>query len=327
MKLKNGRNIIRTALACLAALSFGAPASAETFPEKPITLVVAWPAGGGHDIVGRLVAEHLGKRLPVSIVVSNVPGAAGSTGVRQVEQAAPDGYTVGVMGLHAIAQSYMNPNATPLSRIAPLALVEKGPAALSVRADSGIGSLAEFIEKAKAEPNAIINSNDGPGGFAFLSAMLIQKQFDIELTTVPYQGFAPSVAALVSGESMSSTVPVPLVADLHNGGQVKILGVAAAERHFFAPDVPTFTEAGYPFEFSDFVGLFLPVGVPEDRVALLEKALLEAMDDDAFKEAAGKVGLMLAPSGAADMAAFIQQQDDAVYPVLDGAGLVKANKR
>lgn len=303
------------------------PVAAQSWPDKQINLIVPWPAGGGQDRVGRLVAEYLGQQVPVPVVVSNSPGAAGSSGVRAIEEAAADGYTIGTMGLHVIAQSYINPNASGQERINPLVMVNADPAAISVRTDMGINTLEEFIAYAKANPGVIINGNDSPGGFSFLTVELMSKALGIELTKVPYQGFAPTVAALVAGEVQSASLPVPVVAELHRAGTIKILAVAAEERHFAAPDVPTFKELGYDFVFSDNVMIFGPVDMPEDVKGSLEKALMDAMATDAFKAAGATGGLILMPKGSADATARFRAMDEAVYPILLEAGLVQVRQK
>jgi tripartite-type tricarboxylate transporter receptor subunit TctC len=308
------------------ALSTG-PAMAETFPDKPINIVVAWPAGGGHDTVTRLVADYLAQELPVSIVVNNVPGAAGANGVRQVEEAAADGYTLGVMGLHATAQSYMNENATDLAKIEPLAVINIEPAALAVRTDTGIDSFEAFLEFTRTQPGAMVNGNDSPGGFSYLNAAFIENTFDIELTKVPYQGYAPTVAALVAGEVMSATLPVPMLADLHEAGTIKILGVAAEERHFRVPEVPTFAEMGHDYIVTDYVMVFGPAGIDAERRATLEAALLAAMSQDSFKERGKTMGLMLNPGGAEAAGALLRTMDDLIYPVMKDADLVTVRAR
>ncbi len=313
------------AAGALLAATAAAPQPAAAFPDEPITIVVGWPAGGAQDTVGRLVAEYLEAELPVSVVVTNVPGAAGANGVRDVEQAAPDGYTLGTKGVHAVAQSYMNPNATPLDAMDPLALVNIDPAAVSVHADTGIEDLESFIAYLRDNPGGLINGNDSPGGFSFLTAELMERALDIELTKVPYQGYAPTVSALVAQEVMSATLPVPMVADLHEAGDVNILAVAAEERHFRAPDVPTFTELGHDFVFADYVMIFGPVGLPEDVRDTLESALLAAMDSEDFRAAADGIGLILDPQGADGAAALMQATDAAVHPVLVEAGLVETD--
>lgn len=316
-----------TLLAAAAATAMSIGAASAEFPERPINLIVPWPAGGGQDVVGRLVAEHLDRQLPVSVVVSNTPGAAGATGVRAIEESAPDGYTIGTMGLHVIAQSYINPNATDLANIAPLVMVNTNPAAISVRADLGLETLEDFIAFASENPGEIINGNDSPGGFSFLTVELMEEELGIELTKVPYQGFAPTVSALVSGEIMSATLPVPVVADLHNAGEIVMLAVASDERHPAVPEVPTFLELGYDFVFSDNVMIFGPVGLPEDVQATLEGALLAAMATEEFITAGTAAGLTLQPLGSADAAATLAAMDDDVYPLLLEAGLVQVRQR
>lgn len=318
-------------LAALAAgLSTAAvvgDARAQAFPEQNVTLVVPWPAGGGQDVVGRLVAEYLDQELPTSVVVTNVPGAAGANGVREVEEAAKDGYTIGTMGVHVIAQSYINPNATDVNNIDPLVLVNTNPAAISVRADTGIESLGELVEYLKANPGALVNGNDSPGGFSFLTVELIEDTLGVEFTKVPYQGYAPTVAALVSGEVMSATLPVPVVAELHRQGDVRILAVAAEERNFAAPDVPTFKELGYDFVFADNVMIFGPTDLPGDVKQALETALLDAMASEGFKTAGATAGLTLNPLGSEAANAVFRGTDESIYPIMLDAGLVQVRRR
>ncbi|WP_157890313.1 Bug family tripartite tricarboxylate transporter substrate binding protein [Marinobacterium aestuarii] len=310
-----------------AQLGLAPLASADEFPAKPISVVVAWPAGGVHDTAARIVAEHLAKRLPTPVIVTNVTGAGGSTGVRHVEQADPDGYTLGLMGMHALSQNYMNPNATALSDLDPLAYLGPEPGSIQVSADSGIESLPQLIDTLKQEPGSIINGNDSPGGFSYVMAAMMESALDVKLTKVPYQGFAPTVAAILSGEVMSSTLPVPQLAEQHKSGQVKILGVAAEQRHFFAPDVPTFKEQGFDFIAGDYYIFYLPKKVPEERRSRLESALYETLLDPAFQQAAHKAGLILDPRNSVDTQAFLAQQDEKVYPILLSAGLVKARQK
>ena len=316
-----------TAAAFAGALSLGTGPAAAEYPEDNINLIVPWPAGGGQDTVGRLVGEHLDRQLPVSVVVSNTPGAAGATGVREIEESEPDGYTIGTLGLHVIAQTYINPNASELDNIDPLVMVNTNPAAISVRPGTGIETLEEFVEYASENPGAIVNGNDSPGGFSFLTAELMEDHLDVELSKIPYQGYAPTVSALLSDEIMSATLPVPVVADLHESGEVIMLAVASEERNPAAPDVPTFQELGYDFVFADNVMIFGPVGIPEDVKATLEGALLDAMQTDEFIEAGTAAGLTLEPLGSEEATAMFRQMDDDVYPVLLESGLVEVRER
>lgn len=313
---------------CVGALALSAtPVVADDFPTEPITIIVNWPAGGGQDTSARLIAEWASKRAPVPIVVSNVTGAGGANGIRHAAEADPDGYTVGIMGSSFVARYYLNENATPLDAVDPLVFFGPDPGALEVRADTGIKTVQEYIDKLKAEPGSIANGNDAPGGSSAIVASLFENAFDVEMTKVPYQGYAPTVAAIMSGEVDSATLPVHQLVDQHKAGDVIILAVAAEDRHFLVPDVPTFKELGFDFIAGDWRALFLPKGVPENRKAYLENLFMETMSDPAFKEAAQKAGFMATPMGSEETTALIVAHDEAVYPVLLDAGLVTTRKK
>lgn len=318
--MKARRFIISSTL--LLGLQWTAPLIADDFPDKPINIVVPWPAGGAYDLAARLMAEHASDAFPVPLVVQNVTGAAGSTGVRHVANASADGYTIGVMGTHAIAQSYMNPNATPLDELTPLVFIGPEPAALAVSNDADIADLAGYLDSLNEAPGSIVNGNDSPGGFSYIAATMLESQFDVELTKIPYQGYAPTVSALLSGEVMSALLPIPLLADQHAAGQLTLLGVAAAERHPFAPDAPTFQEQGYDFIAEDFFMLYLPNGVPEDRRDKLAELFYALLQDASFKQAASDIGLMIQPKPQGDTERYLEQRSDDVYHILEASGLV-----
>ncbi|HDZ46690.1 hypothetical protein LCGC14_0159210 [marine sediment metagenome] len=306
----------------LLSLQWAAPLLADDFPEKPINIVVPWPAGGAYDLAARLMAEHASQTFPVPLVVQNVTGAAGSTGVRHVADATPDGYTIGVMGTHAIAQSYMNPNATALEDLTPLVFIGPEPAALAVTLDADIGDVAAYLDTLKEAPGSIINGNDSPGGFSYIAATMLENQFDVELTKIPYQGYAPTVSAMLSGEVMSALLPIPLLADQHNAGQLNLLAVAAKERHPFSPDVPTFKEQGYDFIAEDFFMLYLPGDVPEEHRNKLAEMFYELLQDPSFQDAANGIGLVIQPKPQDETEHYLAQRADEVYEILTESGLV-----
>lgn len=295
---------------------------ADAFPDRALTLVVPWPAGGAYDLTARLMAEHANTVLSQPVVVQNVTGAAGSTGIRHVADATADGYTLGMMGTHAIAQSYMNPNATPLEELDPLVFIGPEPAALAVGNDTGIEDIDGYLETLANAPGAIINGNDSPGGFSYIAASMLEAQFDVEMTKIPYQGYAPTLSALLSGEVMSALLPIPLLADQHESGQLKLLGVAAENRHPFAPDIPTFKEQGYDFTAEDFFMLYLPQGVPEERHDALTSAFYTLLEDAEFQTAASEAGLVIAPQNRAATERYLTNRADEVYEILAAADLV-----
>lgn len=318
-KIKTALSVI--ALATAATATTVATAQAE-YPSQPIHIVVAWPAGGGHDIVARLIGQEMSNALGTSVVVDNVTGAGGSTGMRHLERAAPDGYTIGIMGMHAISQAFMNTNATSLENLQPLAYVSDEPGALQITAATGITSLDAYVAHMQANPGSLVNGNDPQGGNSFVFANAISKVLDIEMMQLPYQGHAPNVTALITGEIETATLPIPPVIEHTRAGTVNVLAVAARERHHLLPDVPTFSELGYDLFVNDFILIAGPVGIPDDVRARLEAALVDAINAPAFVEAAQRSGMVLRQGGADMAAAELQTQIDTVYPLLDAAGFV-----
>lgn len=315
------------AMAATAALGVAAPASAQTFPSEPITLVVNWPAGGGGDRAGRVLAQYAEKQAGVPVVVNNVAGAGGSTGVRYVADAEADGYTLGIFGSSIVNQQYINPNAPEVDSLAPIALFGPDPGALEVRTDTGIDSVEAYQQRLQAEPGSIRNGNDAPGGWSYVVAALIEDALDVRMTKVPYQGYAPTVAAIMSGEIESATLPVPQLIDQHKAGDVTILAVTAENRHFMAPDVPTFKELGVDLVAGDWRAVFAPAGTPEDRLAKLEAIVMATLEDPDFVAAAQNAGFIITPQGRAETAQFIRKADEDTYPILESAGLVKARRK
>ncbi len=311
-----------TAAAVGVALCSVGIALADEFPERPIHITVVWPAGGGHDIAGRMIGQELSEILDVAVVIDNVTGAGGSTGMRHLASADPDGYTIGIMGMHAIAQSFMNPNAPDLDSVTPLAYIADDPGALQAVASTGIDSVAAYVEAMRADPSALVNGNDPQGGNSFIFANLIADALDVDMQQIPYQGHAPNVTALVNEEIQTATLPIPPVLEHARAGTVNILAVMSQERHPLLPDVPTFIEEGYDLVSRDFLMVVGPAGIPDDTQARLEDALVEAIESDSFREIAERNGMVLRPGGAELAQQELSEQIETVYPLLLDAGMV-----
>ncbi len=301
--------------------------AAQAFPSQPVSLVVPWPAGGGSDISMRLLADGASHRMGVPVVVVNKPGAGGTVGLKDVAQSRPDGYTLAMLATGALFAQYNNPAANPISDFELIAFFGDDPAALTVSAKTGFKTVADFIAAAKAAPGRIRNGNDQPGGTSHVTASLLEKALGVRLIKVPYAGFAPTVQALLAGELDSTTVGVPDVLQHHQAGTVRMLGVAATERHFLAPDVPTFREQGIDFVSGTWRVIVGPRGIPADRLAILESRLLETMNDVEFKAKARAAGFIVAPLGRSDTARRLAAEDAAMYPVFLEAGLVKTRQK
>jgi tripartite-type tricarboxylate transporter receptor subunit TctC len=315
------------ALAAGATVARSSAARAQTFPSEPITLVVAWPAGGGSDISMRLLADALSKRIGVPVVVLNKPGAGGAIGHREIVNAKPDGYTIGMFSSGGIALPYLNAQANLYDELQPIAFFGEDPNALEVSIASGIGSLKEFVERARANPGKIKNGNDQPGGSSYIAAALYEKMLNVKLTKVSYAGFGPTVIGLMGGEVDSATVPVPDTIEQHKAGKLKLLGVSATERHFMAPDIPTFREQGFDVVVGSWRCVAGPKGIPEDRLRFLETNIVAALKDPEFQAKAKQAGFVVQPGDAKATYQRWQSDDAQLYPILHEAGLVKARQK
>jgi tripartite-type tricarboxylate transporter receptor subunit TctC len=300
---------------------------ALAFPDKPISLIVPWSAGGGSDRSMRLVAEAATRKLGVSVVVVNKPGAGGAIGTQAIAAAAPDGYTIGMVGSGVMARQYANPNANEIKELEPIVFFGADPAALSARADLGFKNVADFVKYAKANPGKLKNGNDQPGGASYIAIAVMEEALGLKVTRVPYQGYAPTVAALLAGEVDTATVPVPDAIEHHKAGTIRILGVAGPIRHFVAPDVPTFREQGFDLDVGSWRTLVAPRGIPRDRFRILEEKLMETLEDAAFVKNANTAGFLISPMGAKETWDYWLAFEKSLYPVLLESGLVKVRAK
>jgi tripartite-type tricarboxylate transporter receptor subunit TctC len=324
----NRRSILK--LAGAGALSTVFPpvhVKAQSYPSGPITFIVAWPAGGGSDVSMRLLADALSKKINVPVVVVNKAGAGGAIGHREIITAKPDGHTIGMFSSGGIALPYMNAQANTTDEMEPIAFFGEDPNAIEVSIASGINSLKEYVERARANPGKLRNGNDAPGGSSFLAIAQYERAMNFKVTRVSYGGFAPTVTALLGAEIDSATVPIPDTIEHHKNGKLKILGVSANERHYLAPDIPTFKEQGFDVVVGSWRCVIGPKGMPADRIAFLESNLLAVLRDPEFQAKAKQAGFIVGPRDAKTTAARWKSDDAELYPILLEAGLVKSRQK
>ncbi|GGA82288.1 ABC transporter substrate-binding protein [Nitratireductor aestuarii] len=320
MKLKS----IAVALSA-AALMLSSNVFAADFPTKAVSLVVPWPAGGGTDILMRIVADNASKRLGQPVVVVNQPGASGSIALRDVANGDRSGHTISMIATGFITEQYGSPNAPTLEEFKVLAFVGTDPTVIAAGPSSGFESLEDLVAKAKDEPGKLRNAS--PGGTSAVAVALIESLLGIKLTNVPYSGTAPVVQAVLSGETQTGTPSVTEIASQHQAGEAKILAVASSERHFMAPDVPTFKELGYPIVYGTMRAMVAPADVDPDAAKVLEKVLLETLSDPSFQQTAKDAGFSISPMPGAEATTFFQNLDKEIYPILLYGGLVKVRQK
>ncbi len=269
------RLFVFVALALLAGA-----ASAQSYPSKPVRVVIPWPPGGSNDVVGRIVTQKVGENLGQQFIVDNRAGAAGSIGADVVAKAPPDGYTLMVHSTSHVGNAHLYKKLPydTLKDFTGVALLAAQPGALTIHPSLPVKTVKEFIALAKARPGTINYSSSGNGSAPHLSMELLVAMTGIKIVHVPYKGGAPQVTALVSGETQASLATVSTVLVHVQSGRLRALGVSSAKRSATMPDVPTIAEAGVPgYEMSPWIGVFVPTGTSKELIAKLNSEINRAL--------------------------------------------------
>jgi tripartite-type tricarboxylate transporter receptor subunit TctC len=274
---------ILATLAAMAALGLSAfSAGAQNYPERAITVVVPFSAGGPTDTVTRLIAEPMAKALGTEIVVQNVEGAGGTVAAGQVAKAEPDGYTILMhhIGMSTAPTLYKSLPYKPLEDFATIGLVTEVPMTIIGRKDLEPTTLQELIAYVKTNKDKVTYANAGIGAASHLCGMLFMEAIGTQVTTVPYKGTGPALTDLLGGQVDFLCDQTTNTTGQIKGGQVKAYAVTSAGRLASLPDLPTTTEGGLPgMNVTVWHGLYVPAGTPDDVVQKLSGALQIALKD------------------------------------------------
>jgi tripartite-type tricarboxylate transporter receptor subunit TctC len=284
-------------------------AQAQDYPTKPITMIVAFTAGGNNDLRARQLGVPVGAMLGQTIVVDNKPGASGNIGHDMIARAAPDGYTLGVgaMGPLAVNPSLF-PKMTfdPAKDFVPIVLVEKAPLVLVTRADKPFRSVKDVVAAAKAKPQAVTVGNAGLGGAHHLSAELFEDATGVEVLNVPYKGGGPASTALLSGEIDMMFEQTYAALPSIQAGKIRALAVTSEKRLPSLPDVPTMAELGYPqVTVSNWLGVIAPKGTPLAIVKKVNEAFNKALAMPDIREKIAGPGNVVGGGTPEEFAAFM----------------------
>jgi tripartite-type tricarboxylate transporter receptor subunit TctC len=273
--------LLYAAAAALVASHSAAPiAFAQTYPTKPVRVIIPWPPGGSNDVVGRLVMQKLAQSLGQQFVVDNRAGAAGSIGAELVAKAAPDGYTIMVHSTTHVGNGtlYRNLPYDVVKDFSGVGLLSAQPGVLTVHPSLPVKSVKEFIALAKSRPGQILYSSSGNGSAPHLSMALFVSMAGIHIVHVPYKGGVPQVTALVSGETQSSLATISTVISHIRNGRLRPLGVSSAKPSKTLPGVPTIAASGVPgYEMAPWIGVFAPAGTPKNIVDRLNAEINKAL--------------------------------------------------
>jgi len=272
---------IRMFLGACVALALAAAALADDFPSRPITLVVPYPAGGGNDLIARVVAEKMSTALGQPMVIENRGGAGGTIATRQVARAAADGYTllVATSSLAINPSIYPNVGYDPRADFSPIGLMAASQNVLLVHPSVAAASVGELIARAKEAPGRLTFASTGGGNSVQLAAELFASMAGVTLTQIPYKGNGPALSDLLGGHVAIMFSPLPGAVGLVKDSKVRALAVTGARRSPLFPDLPTIAEAGLPgYESVLHYGIVAPAGLPRPIVERLNAALRTISD-------------------------------------------------
>lgn len=297
-----GSAVLLTAL-CVAH----APAQAQSFPNRPVKLIVTYPAGGSSDLLARIMGQKMSEVWGQPVVIESKPGAAGSIGMEFAARQPNDGYTfvIGNLGPAAV-----NPliNKVPYNMdkdFIPVSLVATGPNILVVPANSPYKTLSELVAAARTKPGAINFGTSGPGSMSHLAGEMIMRQASVKLVAIPYKGGILAVNDVLAGHLHMLVSDALPVSQHIKTGRLRALAITSAVRSPLYPDIPTFTEAGLPLAAVNWWGVYLPAGTPKAVVDNYHAAIVKIMVDPDLKEKFAGLGVDALSSSQDEFKAFL----------------------
>ena len=297
-------------LAAFAALLAWGPAAAQDYPARPIRMVVPFAAGGGTDVLGRIVAQRLAEKWGQSVIVENQPGASGGIGTKSVARATPDGYTLLMASTGALmsaASAFAKDGKFDVNEyFAPVTLVAAPSYVITVNPALPVKTVADLIALARSKKGALTFGSSGVGAASHLAAELFQKEAGIELLHVPYKGTGPAKTDLVAGRIDIMFAPPQTVEPLIRAGKLKALASTGKTRSPLFPDLPTASESGLPgYEAVGWFGLLAPAHTPDAIIAKLNAETVRILQSPEVRQRLAQLGAEPQPQSAAEFGRFI----------------------
>jgi len=312
-----------TKLIALAGILFSGICLAQ-YPNKPVTIVVGFEPGGGTDTTARIVQGPLGEQIGQQVVVENRAGAGGNIAVDHVAKAAPDGYTLVLANVGALA---VNPHILktpydPLKDLVPISLAAEFANVLVVQPSLNINNVADLVKAAKDKPGTITYASSGIGGAGHLSGELLRSMANIDIVHVPYKGGGPAMQGFLGGQIASFfATPISSVSQIR-AGKARAVATTGSRRAALMPDVPTVAEQGYPgYEALNWYGFLAPRGTPKEIVERLNREIVKALANPQVVSALHKTGTEPKSSSPAEFAAYIKREYDTWGKVVKEAGI------
>ena len=300
----------RTAtLVALSLCAFALPASAGSYPDHAIKMIVPFAAGGGTDVLARIIAQNLNSKWGQPVVVENQPGASGAIGTRAVMKAPPDGYTLlmaSTGALMAVSGSADADGAFDVNKVlAPIVVAAAPPYLLVVSPTLPVASTADLIRLAKEKPDGLTFGSSGVGAASHLSGLLFASATGIKLLHIPYKGTGPAVTDLLGGRIDMMFAPGPVVQQFIQAGKLKALGVTDTQRSRFYPDIPPVSETVPGYESVGWFGLLAPPNTPPAIVKAINEMIVAAMQSQEFRDHLATLGAEPKPQTPEEFGRYI----------------------
>ena len=311
-------------LLCIALAAFAAQAAAQTYPTKPVRLVISFTPGSSTDIIGRAVAAKLQEMWGQPVVAENRPGAGGTVGSEFVARSDPDGYTLLANSSAHVANPgiYKDMRYDTMRDFANLALLGGGPNVLMVSPQAGWRSLRDFVDVAKASPGKLNFSSAGVGSGTHFNLEKLKITTGIDVVHVPYKGTPEAIGDTIAGRVCCYWAPLNAALPHVNGGKAHALAVSSAQRSPLLPNVPTVAEQGYPgFDYTLWVGLWGPAKMPADIAAKINKDVNAALASPDLRERLTKLGTVPGNLTIPQFNEFIRKELDETKRILQAAGI------
>jgi tripartite-type tricarboxylate transporter receptor subunit TctC len=306
------RFVLATASVSLALALFAGAAMAQTYPAKPIRLIVPFPPGGGTDIAARIIANKLSESVKWTFVVENKPGAGGNLGVEQAVKSPADGYTLVIGQTSNLAINptlYAKLPYDPLRDLSPVALIVSAPVVFVVAANSRYASLGDLLAAARSDPGGVTFASPGNGTVSHLAGELLQRAAGVKLTHVPYKGAAQALTDTLGGQVQSFMSSVPSALSQIRAGRLRAVAVTSAKRSRELPDAPTIAESGYRgFEANTWYGLLAPARTPATIIARLNAEVNRVLATPEVRERLAAEGGEALGGSPEQFASFIEAE-------------------
>ncbi len=318
---------VAAAAVLAASLATSSAAVAQTYPARPITMIVPFPPGGATDAIARILNDRLRAALGQPVIIENVGGAGGSIGVGRVVRAAPDGYTInlGQLGSHVMNGAALTLNYDLLKDLEPVSMIAANPQVIAARSRMPVNDLKELIAWLKANPDKASVATVGAGSPSHVSAVYFANATGTKLNLVPYRGGGPAMQDLVANQVDLMIIQVAEAVAQAQAGRLKAFAVTAKERLPGAPDIPTVDEAGMSGMYISFWhGLWMPRGVPKEILAKVHAAVVETLADPAVQKRLAAMHQAIPPRDQQTpegLAAYQKAEIEKWWPIIKAAGI------